>query len=71
MPHGESTYDAADVCIEFHRSGTAFLTWIDVDWTDTVATINIARSKDGSQNWTDPIVVIRSDEVKIPKVRHL
>ena len=52
LPHTDTGYHSADVSIEFHGSGTAYLSYVDVDWSDTTAFVYVTKSIDGGVSWS-------------------
>lgn len=63
MPHDTSINGSADVAIAFHKSGTAYLSWINFRTSpDTVGAVYIAKSIDGGLTWGIPSKVIEGTE---------
>lgn len=62
LPHIDTAFNSADVAIAFNSSGTAFLSFIDADWSDTTATVFVAKSDDGGLTWQSPIPVFQSGD---------
>ncbi len=62
LPHIDTAYSSADVSIAFHNSGIAYLSYIDVDWSDTTATVFVAKSPDGGLSWETPAPVFHSSD---------
>ncbi len=55
LPHMQPDYGSADVSIAFHRSGLAYLLYIDFRMVpDTVGGVYIAHSTDGGLRWSEP-----------------
>lgn len=55
LPHMQPDYGSADVSIAFHRSGLAYLLYIDYRMApDTVGGVYLAHSTDGGLRWSEP-----------------
>ncbi|MBL0174375.1 MAG: exo-alpha-sialidase [Ignavibacteria bacterium] len=55
LPHVQPDYGSADVSIAFHRSGLAYLLYIDYRMVpDTVGGVYLAHSTDGGLRWSEP-----------------
>lgn len=55
LPHDEAPNGSADVSITFHRSGAAYLTYVDYRTSpDTVGGVYLVKSTDGGINWSSP-----------------
>lgn len=55
LPHVHSDNGSADVSITFHRSGLAYLLYIDYRTSpDTVGGVYLAHSTDGGLRWSQP-----------------
>ena len=62
LPHIDTAYNSADVSIAFNNSGIAYLSYIDVDWSDTTATVFVTKSLDGGLTWESPVPVFLSSD---------
>jgi hypothetical protein len=64
MPHMDSAYGSADVCMAFHRSGMAYIDYVDYRTApDTVGGVYVARSTDGGLSWNTPVLATSSKDV--------
>ncbi|MCL5991532.1 MAG: exo-alpha-sialidase [Bacteroidetes bacterium] len=63
MPHTDTAYSSADVSIAFHKSGVAYLSYIDINWSDTSAIIYVVSTTDGGNKWSQPVPVYSSTEL--------
>ena len=63
MPHVDTAYSSADVSITFHNSGIAYLSYVDIDWSDTTATVFVSKSLNGGLLWETPVPVFLSNEI--------
>ena len=59
MPHASPDYGSADVSIVFHRSGVAYLSYVDFRVSpDTAGAVFVSSSTDGGLSWESPRKVI-------------
>lgn len=64
MPHDTLPNGSADVSIAFHRSGTAYISWINFRaGADTAGAVFVSKSIDGGLSWGTPNKVIGSNDL--------
>jgi len=64
MPHDTPINGSADVSIAFHKSGVAYLSWINFRQDpDTTGAVFLSKSVDGGLSWGSPSKVIGSADL--------
>jgi hypothetical protein len=63
MQHTDTAFSSADVSIVFHKSGIAYLSYIDINWSYTTAIIYVVSTMDGGNSWSQPVPVYSSTEL--------
>lgn len=66
LPHDTAIYQSADVTIQFHRTGIAYLSYVDWDaftTPDTAGAVFISKSTDGGLSWSTPNKIIDYTEI--------
>ncbi|MFZ1729730.1 MAG: exo-alpha-sialidase [Bacteroidota bacterium] len=63
LPHAAQDYGSADVSIAFHRTGIAYLSYVDFRMSpDTVGGVYLVHSTDGGLSWSSPREVVSTND---------